>query len=223
MTSQYIIYARFSPRPDADDSSSNERQIQLCRDYVANKGGDVVGVYEDQGISGDKVDRPGLLDALASLRRGSTLLAYTHDRLARSAYLSISIEKAVEKSGAKIATVTGGLYDESPEGCLIRRILFDIAEYQKTLIAARTKRAMLRHQRDGRRMSFHAPYGTEADGDALVTSECEGTCVARVIELRKKGLGYLRISNMLADEGHVPRGRKWHPQTVKRIILRAHS
>ncbi|NTH66714.1 recombinase family protein, partial [Agrobacterium rhizogenes] len=41
-------------------------------------------VYTDHGLSGKGFDRPGLLDALASLKPGGVLVVWRLDRLGRS-------------------------------------------------------------------------------------------------------------------------------------------
>jgi site-specific DNA recombinase len=84
-----IVYARFSPRPDAAESESNAAQLDLCRAYAKQMGWTVTDEHQDTALSGDDEDRPGLWAALDALPRKGVLLAYKLDRLARSIYLSI--------------------------------------------------------------------------------------------------------------------------------------
>ncbi len=41
-----ILYARYSPRPDADKCLSNERQIERCREFCERKSYDIAGEYQ---------------------------------------------------------------------------------------------------------------------------------------------------------------------------------
>ncbi len=149
-----VIYARFSPRRNGDTCESNDTQIELCQAYCEKQDHPVAHVFQDRALSGDNEDRPGLWDAVESLSKGDVLVVYKLDRLARSVYLSHIIERAVEKKGCKIISAVGeGTWGDTPEDQLIRNILRAIAEFERKANNARTKAAMLRHQRTGRRMS----------------------------------------------------------------------
>ena len=69
-----ILYARFSPRPDAAESESNDAQFDLCRAHAKRMGWTVAGEYQDAARSGDDEDRPGLWAALDALTKGEVFL-----------------------------------------------------------------------------------------------------------------------------------------------------
>ena len=137
-----IIYARFSPRRNAEQCESIETQLDLCRDYCRKQGHEIIVEYDDRALSGSEEDRPGLWNAIEALKRDYVLVVYRLDRLARSMYLSYLIEQAVKKRGAKIVSICGeGTWQDNPEDELVRRILQALAEYERKVIAARTKAA----------------------------------------------------------------------------------
>lgn len=74
------IYARTA---QADESTFP--QINLCREYILELKGEVVGIYDDEGISGHNIDRDGLSCLmLAAAEQGFDTLVLTGlDRLAR--------------------------------------------------------------------------------------------------------------------------------------------
>lgn len=220
-----VIYARFSPRRNEDTCESNDTQIELCQAYCQRQGHTVGAIYQDKALSGDTEDRPGLWDAVDALRKGDVLVVYKLDRLARDVYLSCEIERAVEKRGARILSTTGeGTWNDSPEDEMIRGIIRVVAQYERKVMAARTKAAMLRHQRNGRRMSNRIPYGWMPDPDdpaRMLKDEGEQAVVERIIELAGRKYNPRHIARTLAGEGVMARtGRMFGHNTILAILRR---
>ena len=95
-----IIYARFSPRPNAAECHSIEYQLDRCRNYAETRGWEIVGEYRDANASGGEVEREGLWQAIDATRRDYILLVDRLDRLSRSVYLSVDIDRIMEKKKA---------------------------------------------------------------------------------------------------------------------------
>lgn len=220
-----IIYARFSPRPNAEESESIETQVDYCRKHCEQHGWELAGEYSDRAISGDDEDRQGLWDAVDALRRGYVLVVLRLDRLARSVYLSEYIRRQVAQRKATIDAVQGGGNGDTPEEVFIRQVLQAEAEYAKKVTAARTKYAMLRHQATGRRMGSMLPYGWHQDpsNEALmVKDDGEQAAIERIVALRKSGLTLRGIVAALAAEKREFRGRpSFRHTTVSKILRRA--
>jgi DNA invertase Pin-like site-specific DNA recombinase len=181
-------------------------------------------MFEDREASGADEDRPGLWAAIDALAKGDVLLVYKLDRLARNVYLAEMIRRAVAVAGGRIEAVMGDVEGDGPESVMIRQVLASIAEYERKIIALRTKFAMLHHQRNGRRMGRYAPYGFEIDAldsTRLVPVEAEQEAVARILALHADGRNALNISQTLNAEGVPARsGGKWNRKTVAKIIGR---
>jgi DNA invertase Pin-like site-specific DNA recombinase len=220
-----IIYSRFSPRRNADTCQSIETQVEQCRAYAAAHGLTVAGEFEDRALSGSEEDRPGLWAAVDSLKAGDVLLVYMLDRLARSTYLSHIIEQAVAKKKAKIVSAAGeGTWKDEPGDELIREILKALAQYERRVIGIRTRVAMLRHQREGRRMSYLTPFGwmlDPADGARLVECAAEQATIKAAVVLKATGLGVRGIARELEKTGAVKRAKRWDHVQVARILKRA--
>lgn len=220
-----ILYARFSPRRNAEESESIETQLELCRAYCAHQKIEIAGEYFDRALSGASADRPGLWCAVGILRRGDTLVVYRLDRLARSVFLSHIIQRAVEKAGARIASASGeGTWSDTPEDALIRNILIALAEYERKVIATRTQVAMLRHQAKGRKMSHVCPYGWQDDPDRpgyMVGNDEERGVIRLIIEQHEAGRSPAAIGAWLVAQGITCRGRiVWHRRSISRILKR---
>ena len=119
---------------------------------------------------------------------------------------------------------------------MIRNILHALAEYERKVISARTKAAMLRHIRNGRRMSHRLPYGWKADpNDDARMLPCaeERRIMAYCKILRDEGLSYRKITDRLYETKCYPRliektfkGRKvvvkgkWHYGLIRAFLKR---
>ncbi len=222
---QAVIYARYSPRRNEEKCESNDMQIETCQAYCERQGYAVRAVFEDKALSGDIEDRDGLWDAMDALKRGDVLVVWKLDRLAREVYLSCKIERDVAKRGASIISTTGeGTWGDSPADELTRGIVNLFAQFEKRVTAARTKAAMLRHQRKGRRMSHRIPYGWAPDPDdpaRMLKDDEEQAVIGRIVELAGRKYNPRHISRVLESEGVMGRsGRVFSHNTIVAVLRR---
>ena len=222
-----IISARFSPRRSSEYCESNDMQIQACRIYCDRKNYDVKAIFQDEAMSGDDEKRPGLWDALHSLKRGMVLVVHKWDRLARSVRLTEYFRWQVEKKGARIESASEAFNEDTSENKLMRNMIAGFAEYEKDKIAARTRFAMRQKQANGQRMGRidKTPYGwvrNPSDASLLIEDPGEQKVIKTVCREYEGGKGYLRISMNLMDLGIQCRGaERWWASTVKNILRRA--
>lgn len=222
-----VIYSRFSPRKNADQSESCETQEQLCEEHARAQGWVVKAKYRDEGVSGKVVDRPGLAKAVGALGKGDILLVYKRDRIARSQLLSELTRHKVMAAKAKIVAVSGDVAgeDDDPMIVLIRQVFAAFAEFERKQIAIRTRDAMLAKQRQGRRMGRFAPYGYRVDPEdptILQKDAAEQEAIRRILQLAKSGGTPHGIAKTMNEEmPSLSRGASWQTKTVAKIIRRA--
>jgi DNA invertase Pin-like site-specific DNA recombinase len=94
-------------------------------------------VFSDK-VSGAKVDRPGLQEALAYLRKDDCLVVWRLDRLGRSLKHLIEVAEGLEKRGVGLASLQEGLDTSTSGGKLIFHIFGALAEFERNLIRERT-------------------------------------------------------------------------------------
>jgi len=116
-------------------------------------------------LSGAHSDRPMLRKALAALDEGDTLMVVRLDRLARSTRDLLNILHEVGDKGASFKSLHDHWADTTtPHGRLMLTILGGLAEFERSLIKARTdvgiKRARARHPLRSAAKAHEAP----ADG-----------------------------------------------------------
>ena len=98
-----IGYIRVSTEQQANEGVSLDAQRAKIEAWCTHNGYELVQVYVDAGISGKSMDkRPGLQDALKSLKKGMALVSYSLSRLARSTKDAISIGETVAKRKADL-------------------------------------------------------------------------------------------------------------------------
>ena len=216
---QAVGYVRVSTD---EQSLSVDAQRQALERWCQAHQAQLMAVYTDVGVSGGTPleKRPGLLSALNALTRGRVLLVVRRDRLARDTLTAAMCEKIAQKVGASILTVSGEGNGEGPEAQLMRTILDAFAQYEKALIALRTKAGLARKREKGERLGM-VPYGwqLDADGVHLIDHAPEQAVIVTVRALRASGLSYRAIADALNRRGLVNRagGRFNHTQVVRML------
>ena len=216
---QAVGYIRVSTD---EQSLSVDAQRQALKRWCQGHQTPLMAVYTDVGVSGGMPleKRLGLLRALNALTRGWVLLVVRRDRLARDTLTAAMCEKIAQKVGASILTVSGEGNGQGPEAQLMRTMLDAFAQYEKALIALRTKAGMARKREKGERLGM-VPYGwqLDADGVHLIDHAPEQAVIATVRVLRASGLSYRAIADELNRRGLVNRagGRFNHTQVVRML------
>ncbi|NTG30079.1 recombinase family protein [Agrobacterium rhizogenes] len=99
-------------------------------------------VYTDHGLSGKGFDRPGLLDALASLKPGGVLVVWRLDRLGRSLIKLVHLVDRLGQRGIEFRSLTENIDTTSSGGRLLFHIMAALAEFERGLISERTRAGM---------------------------------------------------------------------------------
>jgi DNA invertase Pin-like site-specific DNA recombinase len=107
-------------------------------------------------VSGVVTDRKALGKAIATLAAGDVLLVTRLDRLARSTRDLLNVLASISDKGAGFRSLADAMIDTtSPHGRLILAVLGALAEFERSMILARTsegrRRAMDRGVRFGRK------------------------------------------------------------------------
>lgn len=115
--------------------STDEQSLDLQRDALAQAG--CAQVFEDRGVSGGSLHRPGLDAALASLGPDDVLTVWKLDRLGRSLPHLIETVRRVGKRGAGFASLSEAINTTTAGGKLVFHIMGALAEFERALIVER--------------------------------------------------------------------------------------
>ncbi len=95
-------------------------------------------IHEDR-VSGSVVQRPGLDAALASLEAGDVLVVWRLDRLGRSLAHLVELVAGLEARRVAFRSLSDAIDTTSAGGRLVFHIMASLAEFERTLIAERTR------------------------------------------------------------------------------------
>ena len=120
-----IIYTRFSPRPNAKECDSCEKQQERCRAFCLRQEFNVINVFTDENVSGSVLSRPGITAAIGAIDRheAEILVVDSVNRLARDMLVSLTIRHQIEQVGGIILYADKTPSDITPEGELFSRRL----------------------------------------------------------------------------------------------------
>lgn len=139
-------YARVST-----DNQTLESQIEALKGAGAHR------VFQEK-VSGAKADRQELKRALAKLGDGDVLMVTRLDRLARSTRDLLDILDRTAKAGAGFRSLTESWADTTtPHGRLVTTIMAGFAEFERSLILARTSEGISRAKARG--VKLGRPFG----------------------------------------------------------------
>ena len=126
--------------------------LDLQRDALLAAGVAEERPYEDRA-SGRRDDRPGLVECLKALQPGNTLVTWKLDRLGRDLKHLVELVDRLRRAGVGLKVLTGAgaeIDTTTPNGRLIFGIFASLAEYERELIAERTRAGLAAARARGR-------------------------------------------------------------------------
>jgi DNA invertase Pin-like site-specific DNA recombinase len=205
-----IGYIRVSTQEQAQSGLGLEAQAVAIRAEATRRGWDLE-IIADEGESGSKVDRPGLLIAKDKLARGEVqaLIVAKQDRLMRSSLGWAQIVSQSKDQKWSLICLDINLDTASPMGECMGSILAAIAQLELENIRKRTKDALAVKKAQGYRLGRPATMPDETR--------------ARINALRNSGVTLQGVADTLNTEG-IPTARggsKWYASTVQKAIAYA--
>ena len=167
---------------------------ELSGQIAELSGAGCVKVFREKA-SGAKTDRPELARLIRQLEAGDVVIVTRLDRLARSTRDLLNVLDTVAKAGAKFKSLGDTWADTTtPHGRLMLTVLGGLAEFERSLIKARTddgrKRAKAKGVRFGRPSKLTAHQRSEALA-RLAAGETQAD-IARTYAVDPTTIGRLR-------------------------------
>ena len=129
--------------------STADQDVALQNDALTKAG--VEKIFEDQGVSGSKTDRPGLKAALDYLREGDTLVVWKLDRLGRSMSHLLKTVSDLEERGVGFRSLTEQIDTTTSAGRLVFGIFGALGQFERDLIRERTNAGLAAAAARGRK------------------------------------------------------------------------
>lgn len=164
MDENLIGYARCSTRG---------QDLRGQRTALRKLGVDTGNIYTDRGYTGRNRERPGLVEALAAVGEGDTLIVTKLDRLGRSVTDLNAIVTELDAKGARL--IYGGqVYSPGdPSSKMFFTVLGAMAEFEAALTRARTREGVAIAKDQGR-MTGRKPKLTDLQHERLLKNYEDG-------------------------------------------------
>lgn len=207
------------------DGDGFERQRDKVQKWAKVNGYQIVQEFIEAGVSGTKEleERPALSALFAALNGVRTVIVERADRISRDLMAGeIILAEFRELKVAVIEAEDGrNLSHEDPDnptGTLVRQILSAIAQFDKTGIVSKLRKARERIRKETGRCEGRKPFGDRPG---------ESETIELMRSLRRKPIGkakrmsFARIADALQAAGHPTRsGKPWSASSVKTILSR---
>jgi len=144
--------------------SMHDQNLDLQKDALNEAGCEKIFVDK---ITGKLLNRPGLEKTMEVLRSGDTLIVWRLDRLGRSLKHLIEIVSELENREIGFKSLTESIDTTSPTGKLVFHLFGALAEFERNLIAERTKAGLAAARARGR-VGGRPPALDEKQREALV-------------------------------------------------------
>ena len=204
------IYTRKSTEEGLDqDFNSLDAQRESAEAFIRSQqheGWTLVGDrYDDGGFTGSNMERPALRRLLADVQDGKVdcVVVYKVDRLSRSLVDFARIIDTLERHNATFVSVTQQFNSNTSMGRLTLNILLSFAQFEREVIAERTRDKMSAARRKGKWMGGMPVLGYDVDpgGGRLIVNEVEAARVRDIFELYLQERSLLPTVQELARRG----------------------
>ncbi|MDR7074731.1 recombinase family protein [Fictibacillus barbaricus] len=226
------IYIRVSTKEQVgEDKFGLPVQLVICEDYCTKNEHQIYKVFEDGGKSGGYEDldndlnkRPALNELLTAANLGefNIVIVPKLDRLARSLYAQLWVEKELRKHDIEVISVSEPFSGQDPVMTMMRQMMGVFAEFEKNRINERLYSAKMYKRKLGGFIGGQDPLGYYSlkGSKKLYIKEDKIKTIRRAFEL-KGSMSLRKIANILNNEGYTSRDSKpFTPMQIKRIFDR---
>jgi DNA invertase Pin-like site-specific DNA recombinase len=219
------VYTRKSSEEGLEQEfNSLHAQREACESYIASQRSEgwvlVRDQYDDGGISGSTLERPGLKRLLADIEDGLVdVVVYKIDRLSRSLMDFSKLVEVFDRNGVTFVSVTQSFNTTTSMGRLTLNILLSFAQFEREVTAERIRDKVRASRMKGMWMGGCPPLGYEVKNRKLVENPADAAHVrwvfARFIDL---GSGTL-LARELAERGvTTSRGHRIDKKFIYRML-----
>ncbi|WP_223425484.1 recombinase family protein [Tateyamaria pelophila] len=183
------IYTRKSSEEGLEQEfNSLHAQREACEAYIASQRSEgwalVRDQYDDGGISGGTLERPGLKRLLADVEDGlvDVVVVYKIDRLSRSLMDFSKLVEVFDRTGVTFVSVTQAFNTTTSMGRLTLNILLSFAQFEREVTGERIRDKIAASRKKGLWMGGVPPLGYDVRDRKLVVNLEEAAKVRMVFE-----------------------------------------
>jgi DNA invertase Pin-like site-specific DNA recombinase len=204
------VYTRKSSEEGLEQEfNSLHAQREACEAFIASQRSEgwvlVRDQYDDGGISGGTLERPGLKRLMADIEDGlvDVVVVYKIDRLSRSLADFAKLVEVFDRNGVTFVSVTQSFNTTTSMGRLTLNILLSFAQFEREVTAERIRDKVAASRKKGMWMGGVPPFGYRVENRKLLVDETAaehvrwifarfieiGSCTVLAQEVFVRGLG----------------------------------
>jgi len=214
-----IAYLRVS-HIESLNGTSLETQENKCKAYAELHDFKIDRVYSEV-VSGavEFRKRPVFQKVLSELKGNSKLVVSRLDRLSRKVIDTLKLVDDFKKEHKEICITDIGNIHKDGVSKVFVTILASLAEIERENISIRIKASKKIAKEERRYLGGYSEFGYKVENKKLVPDDKEFLVLQSMVNLRKSGLGYRKIS----DEIKRKFGKKIYFPQVHKILNRPHN
>jgi len=209
------IYTRKSSEEGLEQEfNSLHAQREACEAYIRSQKHEgwqmVKTAYDDGGISGGTMERPGLQQLLADIRDNKidVIIVYKVDRLTRSLHDFAKMVDIFDKHGVSFVSVTQQFNTTTSMGRLTLNVLLSFAQFEREVTGERIRDKIAASKKKGIWMGGVVPLGYRVEERKLLVDPKDAALAQNIFD-RYLALGCIRLLKESLDNGGV-RSRTGH-------------
>jgi site-specific DNA recombinase len=214
-----IAYLRVSHQ-ESLNGTSLEVQEKKCRAFAELHGFSIDKVYSEVVSGGVEFrKRPIFQKVLSNLKSGSKLVVSKLDRLSRKVIDTLKLVDDFKKEHKDICITDIGNIHKDGVSKIFVTILASLAEIERENISQRVKASKKIAKEERRYLGGYTEFGYKVEDKKLVPDDKEFTILQSMVNLRKSGLGYRKISDEIKNKY----GKRIYYPQVHKILNRPHN
>lgn len=197
------LYCRVSTYEQAQgNTSSLDGQESNLIEYCHSKNWSIYKIYRDTK-SGKSLEREKIQELLndAEDHKFDVVVATKLDRLSRSIRDFLDFDSRLNSLNVDVVITTQNIDTTTPPGKMQRNIMLVFAEFEREIIAERTREKLYYQATKGYWKGGHLPLGYDLKDKKLIVNQEEADIVRRIFGLYLDGKNTLEIANLLNQEG----------------------
>ena len=203
------------------NGTSFETQERRIRNYAELNDFQINFVHSEVVSGGvDFKKRKVFQKILKQLKRGDRLVVSRLDRLVRNILFTLQFVEHCKKIGAEVHICDLGNCTGDGLGRIFLNILSCLAETERLQISERIKASKAFAKKDRRYLGGFVEYGYKVDEKKqLIPDDKEFAVLQSMVNLRKSGLGYRKISDEIKNKF----GKRIYYPQIHKILNRSHN
>jgi DNA invertase Pin-like site-specific DNA recombinase len=215
------VYVRKSTEHGLEQEfNSLHNQEEACKAYIMAQsfnGWEYFKTYEDGGISGGTMERPGLQKMLDDIKSGKVniVVVYKVDRLSRSIMDFHRMMEEFKKYDCNFVSVTQAFDTSNSMGKLTLNMLLSFAQFEREVSSERVRDKIAATKAKGLWTGGMPIIGYDVMEKQLVVNETEASIVNEIFKKYLEANNMLEVCSWLKERGITT--KKWTARRTKQV------